>query len=83
MSWLGKLYKTYEAVQQLDLAQSEQIMPICHTPQNAHIHITLNQNGEFVRAEVLEKTQIVLPATEKSASRSSGEIGRASYRERV
>lgn len=73
MSWLSKLYKTYETVQQLDLAQSEQIMPICHTPQNAHIHITLNQNGEFVRAEVLEKTQIVLPATEKSASRSSGE----------
>ncbi|PSW75490.1 type I-C CRISPR-associated protein Cas8c/Csd1 [Photobacterium sp. GB-50] len=73
MSWLGKLYKTYEAVQQLDLVQSEQIMPICHTPQNAHIHITLNQNGEFIRAEVLEKTQIVLPATEKSASRSSGE----------
>ena len=73
MSWLSKLYKTYEAVQQLDLAQSEQIMPICHTPQNAHIHITLNQNGAFIRAEVLEKTQIVLPATEKSASRSSGE----------
>lgn len=73
MSWLGKLYQTYEAVQQLNLAQSEQIMSICHTPQNAHIHMTLDQNGVLLRIEVLEKTQIILPATEKSASRSSGE----------
>jgi len=73
MSWLGKLYHTYGAVKKLDLPQSEQIMPICHTPQNAHIHITVNKYGDFVRAQVLEKTQIVLPATEDSASRSNGE----------
>ncbi len=70
MSWLGKLYKTYEVIER---DESKQIMPICHTPQNAHIHITLNQEGDFIRAEVLEKTQIILPATEKSASRTSGE----------
>lgn len=73
MSWLTRLYQTYEAAQHLELAADEQIMPICHTPQNAHIHITLDQHGIFLRAEVLEKTQIILPATERSASRSSGE----------
>ncbi|ELR65961.1 CRISPR-associated protein, Csd1 family [Photobacterium marinum] len=70
MSWLTRLYQTYEAAQALDLPQSEQIMPICHTPQNAHIHITINEQGEFLRASVLEKTQIILPATEESAGRA-------------
>ena len=73
MSWLSKLYQTYDQAAALDLPLSERVMPICHTPQNAHIKITLDDEGHFIRAEVLEKTQIVLPATEKSASRSSGE----------
>jgi len=73
MSWMVKLYETYEAGQQLDLPDSDQLMPISHTLQNAHIKITIDGVGNFKRAEVLEKTQIVLPATEKSAGRSSGE----------
>ncbi|NOX10027.1 MAG: type I-C CRISPR-associated protein Cas8c/Csd1 [Gammaproteobacteria bacterium] len=73
MSWMAKLYETYEAGVKLDLAESDQLMPISHTLQNAHIKITIDGEGNFKRAEVLEKTQIVLPATEKSAGRSSGE----------
>ncbi|MDQ7016893.1 MAG: type I-C CRISPR-associated protein Cas8c/Csd1 [Gammaproteobacteria bacterium] len=73
MSWMAKLYETYEAGMQLDLPDSDQLMPISHTLQNAHIKITLDVEGNFRRAEVLEKTQVVLPATEKSAGRSSGE----------
>jgi len=73
MSWMAKLYETYEAGIQLDLTDNDQLMPICHTLQNAHIKITIDGSGNFKRAEVLEKTQIVLPATEKSAGRSSGE----------
>lgn len=73
MSWMAKLYETYEASMQLDLPESDQLMPISHTLQNAHIKITIDGDGNFKRAEVLEKTQIVLPATEKSAGRSSGE----------
>ncbi|WP_125717353.1 type I-C CRISPR-associated protein Cas8c/Csd1 [Pseudoalteromonas rubra] len=75
MSWLAKLYDTYEQAQQrfADAPLDEQIMPISHTPQTAHIHVRLNGEGAFLGAEVLpEKTQIVLPATEKSAGRSSG-----------
>lgn len=73
MSWMAKLYETYEAGMQLDLSGSDQLMPISHSLQNAHIKITIDGDGNFKHAEVLEKTQIVLPATEQSASRSSGE----------
>lgn len=77
MSWMQKLYQTYEAGVLLDLPLEQQLMPICHTPQNAHINIVLDAEGNFKRASVLDKIQIVLPATESSASRSSGEAPHA------
>jgi len=73
MSWMAKLYETYEAGMALELSADEHLMPISHTLQNTHINIVIDGEGHFKRASVLEKTQIVLPATEKSASRSSGE----------
>lgn len=73
MSWMAKLYETYEQGLELDLSQQERLMPISHTLQNAHINVVIDGSGAFLRASVLEKTQIVLPATEKSAGRSSGE----------
>lgn len=74
MTWLTTLYKTYDELEKLNdtLPFEQQVMPICHTLQNAHIHIVINNKGEFIRAEVLEKAQVVLPATEQSAGRSSG-----------
>jgi len=73
MSWLAKLYETYEAGVLLDLPDGKKLMAIGHTLQNAHINIVIDGQGNFKRAAVLEKTQIVLPATENSAGRSSGE----------
>ncbi|OQY17685.1 MAG: type I-C CRISPR-associated protein Cas8c/Csd1 [Desulfobacteraceae bacterium 4572_35.1] len=70
MSWLAKLYETYEAGVKLNLPDGKQLMPISHTLQNAHIKIIIDGSGNFKRAEVLAKTQVVLPATEKSAGRS-------------
>ncbi|WP_372882829.1 type I-C CRISPR-associated protein Cas8c/Csd1 [Psychromonas sp.] len=72
MSWMAKLYETYEQGQLLPISDDEKPMPISHTLQNAHINIVIDGGGNFLRAEVLEKTQIILPATEKSAGRSSG-----------
>lgn len=77
MSWLAKLFDTYEAGMQMDLPGDQQLMPISHTPQNAHINIVIDEQGLFQRAAVLKKTQIVLPATESSASRSSNEAPHA------
>ncbi len=70
MSWMGKLYETYEQGMKLELADGPKLMPISHTLQNAHINIVIDENGCFKRASVLEKTQVVLPATEKSAGRA-------------
>ncbi|RZB32334.1 MAG: CRISPR-associated protein Csd1 [Desulfobacteraceae bacterium Eth-SRB2] len=70
MSWMAKLYETYEPGIALGLPDEENLMPISHTLQNAHINIVIDGEGNFKRASVLEKTQIILPATEKSAGRS-------------
>jgi len=72
MSWMAKLYETYEAGVQLDLPESDQLMPISHTRQAAHLNVVINGDGEFVRVELLDKPQLVIPATEKSAGRTRG-----------
>lgn len=73
MSWMQRLYQTYEEALRLDLPSEQHLMPISHTVQNAHINIVIDQDGNFRRAKVLKKTKIMLPATESSAGRSSGE----------
>lgn len=73
MSWLARLHETYETAMSLDLPGDIKLMPISHTLQNAHINIVIDGDGNFKRASVLEKPQIILPATEKSAGRTSGE----------
>ena len=74
MSWMQRLYDTYEqALRLTDLPRDAQIMPVSHTLQNAHINVVIDGEGHFLRARVLKKTQVVLPATESSAGRSSGE----------
>ena len=74
MSWLSNLYATYEKALQLDISDDLKPLPIGHVLQNAHIKVTIDIEGKFQRAEVLDKsTQIVLPSTEDSAGRTSGE----------
>ena len=70
MSWMAKLYQTYEVGLRLELPDENKLMPVSHTMQNAHINIVIDGEGNFKRAAVLEKTQVVLPATEESAGRS-------------
>ncbi|EKT63593.1 type I-C CRISPR-associated protein Cas8c/Csd1 [Providencia burhodogranariea] len=74
MSWIAKLYETYEHAQEryADLPIDEQVMPVSHTIQNAHIHVILDGNGNFINAEVIDKKPIIIPATESSAGRASG-----------
>jgi len=73
MSWIQRLYETYENALVNPPETSQALMPINHTLQNAHIKIVIDQSGNLIRADALDKTQIILPATEKSAGRSSGE----------
>lgn len=73
MSWMTQLYQTYEQAARRESMVDGRPIPVSHTVQNAHINIVVDIEGNFLRAKVLEKTQIVLPATERSAGRSSGE----------
>lgn len=77
MSWMAKLFDTYERALELDLPDDQRLLPIAHTLQNAHINIVVDGDGHFRRASVLEKPQIILPATESSASRGNGEAPHA------
>ena len=75
MSWMQKLYRTYETVSGQTLGNDDEpLTPVGHTLQNAHIVIVLNGQGEFQGARVMPpKTAIMLPATESSENRTSGE----------
>jgi CRISPR-associated protein Csd1 len=74
MGWIQKLYETYEWCAGHEPPGSSPLMPLGHTPQQAHIEIVIDGNGRFRRASVLPKgTTAIIPATEDSASRSSGE----------
>lgn len=74
MSWIQKLYDTYEqCTGQTDLFNAEfSLEPICHTSQQAHVEVTIDQKGNFLRASVIPKGHGVtlVPCTEASAGRA-------------
>ncbi len=78
MSWLYNLYQTYEncAGRIGDKSEPFPLLPIGHTTkEGTHICITLDHNGNFKRAKVLDKedARSIIPVSEKSAGRTSGE----------
>jgi len=79
MNWIQSLYETYENCQNMiGVVGNENevpLLPICHTTQKAQIEITLDAKGNFRRARVLDKEEArtIIPCTEKSAGRTSGE----------
>jgi CRISPR-associated protein Csd1 len=79
VSWIQKLYETYQNCQSMVGAGSDEskvpLLPICHTTQKAQVEITLDETGKFRRANVIpkEESRTIIPCTEKSAGRTSGE----------
>jgi CRISPR-associated protein Csd1 len=73
MSWIQKLYETYEQCKGHEPPGSVRLMPISHTPQQAHIEITLDAEGNFKSARIVQKEETVVPATEESAGRAGSE----------
>lgn len=83
MNWIQSLYETYEKCQNMvgiiegdeDGEEHVPLLPICHTTQKAQIEITLDKNGNFRRARVVARSEArtIIPCTEKSAGRTSGE----------
>ena len=72
MSWLHKLYQTYESCKGREPEGSQKLMPIGHTTQQAHVEIVLDGKGNFRRATVLDKgaSTTLLPCTEESGGRA-------------
>jgi len=72
MSWIEKLYKTYEQSLAGSKATEHPLMPVGHTTQQAHIEITINPLGQFVTAVVVakENATTLVPCTEASGGRA-------------
>jgi len=70
MAWIDKLYATYEACKGHEPPGATPLMPISHTPQQAHIEIVIDGQGNFRSATIVQKEETVIPATEKSAGRT-------------
>ncbi|MDR2854556.1 MAG: type I-C CRISPR-associated protein Cas8c/Csd1 [Methanomicrobiales archaeon] len=84
MSWVSMLAKTYEHCKDdaLNAKNEKDLLPVCHTTQNAQIEITIDGYGNFRSARVLRQKKgpgdeeneavTVIPCTEGSANRTSG-----------
>jgi CRISPR-associated protein Csd1 len=70
MSWVQKLYETYEACAGKPQFSAQPLLPVSHTEQQAHIEVVLDGHGNFLRAQVLAKEVTLIPVTEESAGRT-------------
>ncbi len=71
MSWVQKLYETYEQCKGHEPEGSEPLLPISHTYQQAHVEITIDIAGNFQSAQFIGKQETIVPATEESAGRTN------------
>lgn len=77
MSWIQKLYETYEQCASTEIAGVEP-WPVTHMIKKAHVEVVIDGNGNFLscRARKLEWNELptLIPATESSAGRSGAKI---------
>jgi CRISPR-associated protein Csd1 len=80
MTWLSNLYKTYEknthAIGKFEKKRNDQefaLIPVSHTTQSAQIEVSLDDNGNFISAIVVDKSDAstIIPCTVASANRTS------------
>ena len=74
MSWMQKLYETYDRCAGLEQFEGNPLPPICHGERQAHLEIVLNGDGKFRRASLVPKETTLIPVTEKSAGQTSGAV---------
>lgn len=74
MSWMQKLYRTYEYVQEQGLDDEDLALPF-HMSKAVHLKVILNDKAELVRVERFEgKKQVPIQVTEKSSKRAGSTI---------
>ena len=75
MNWIQSLYETYENCKSslgYSPNESRPLLPVCHITTQAHIEVVIDGIGNFREARLIDKddSTTIIPATEKSASRS-------------
>ena len=74
MSWMQKLYRTYEYIQEQGLDDEDLALPF-HMSKAVHLKVILNDKAELVGAERFEvKKQVPIQVTEKSSKRAGSAI---------
>ena len=74
MSWMQKLYRTYEYIQEQGLDDENLALPF-HMSKAVHLKVILNDKAEFVGAERFDgKKQVPIQVTEKSSKRAGSAI---------
>lgn len=75
MGWIEKLYSTYQACADRIEPVGRDLWPVSHFVKNAHLEVAIDGAGRFRRARVLgyHEAPTLIPATEDSAGRTSGE----------
>lgn len=77
MGLLQKAVETYDAHRDLvgvEIAEHQMLVPVSHILTKANLEITLEDDGKFAGARVVDDSEpkIPIPATEESAGRTSG-----------
>ncbi|MBN2388201.1 MAG: type I-C CRISPR-associated protein Cas8c/Csd1 [Anaerolineales bacterium] len=75
MNWIQSLYETYENCQHMigySAESARPLLPVCHITTKTHVEVAIDGNGNFRRAQIVDKddSTTIIPATESSASRA-------------
>jgi len=76
MSWIQKLYETYEQTVQLHTEEKTQPWPVAHFSKRAHVEIVIDESGKLRRIKKLNATEsaTLIPVTEASLGRAGSKI---------
>jgi len=79
MSWIAKLYETYDHIVSRNYQEESDILwPISHFVKNAHVEVVVDAEGNFLqgRSKILHgvDSPTLIPATESSAGRAGSKI---------
>lgn len=73
MSWMKQLYLTYDEIAKRD-DEDNVLTPLAHQYAKAQLEVLLQENGELVTINIVDKdaARTLIPVTEASSGRSSG-----------
>lgn len=78
MSWMAKLYETYDHIATSNQEEEAILWPVSHFVKNAHLEVVVDIEGNFLkgRSRILHglDSPTLIPATESSAGKAGAKI---------